>query len=148
MAEAYPQLKANENFLALQNQIADLEDQLQMARRYYNGTVRDFNIAIQTFPDVLLARLTGLPADDLRESPAANIQGGAALLAAAQRELGKPLGGDPGDWYGAVARFSGADDSATAATYANDVYEVLYRRLHSGEFDTIFAELEVGKPPR
>jgi LemA protein len=59
VAEAYPQLKANENFLALQNQIADLEDQLQMARRYYNGTVRDFNIAIQTFPDVLLARLTG-----------------------------------------------------------------------------------------
>jgi hypothetical protein len=71
------------------------------------------------------ARLTGLPADDLRESPAANIRGGAALLAAAQRELGKPLGGDPGDWYGAVARFSGADDSATAATYANDVYEVI-----------------------
>ena len=59
VAEAYPQLKANENFLALQNQIAELEDQLQMARRYYNGTVRDFNIAIQTFPDVLLARLTG-----------------------------------------------------------------------------------------
>jgi LemA protein len=59
VAEAYPQLKANQNFLALQNQIAELEDQLQMARRYYNGTVRDFNIAIQTFPDVLLARLTG-----------------------------------------------------------------------------------------
>ena len=59
VAEAYPQLKANENFLALQKQIAELEDQLQMARRYYNGTVRDFNIAIQTFPDVLLARLTG-----------------------------------------------------------------------------------------
>ncbi|MFJ1598651.1 N-acetylmuramoyl-L-alanine amidase [Streptomyces sp. NPDC088261] len=71
------------------------------------------------------ARLTGLPAKDLRESPAANIEGGAALLAAAQRELGKPLGGDPGDWYGAVARFSGADDSATAATYANDVFAVI-----------------------
>jgi len=59
VAEAYPQLKANENFLALQNQIAELEDQLQMARRYYNGTVRDFNIAIQSFPDVLISRLTG-----------------------------------------------------------------------------------------
>jgi len=59
VAEAYPQLKANENFLALQNQIAELEDQLQMARRYYNGTVRDFNIAIQSFPDVLIAQLTG-----------------------------------------------------------------------------------------
>jgi LemA protein len=59
VAEAYPELKANQNFLTLQNQIAELEDQLQMARRYYNGTVRDFNISIQTFPDVLLARLTG-----------------------------------------------------------------------------------------
>jgi LemA protein len=59
LAEAYPQLKANQNFLALQNQIADLEDQLQMARRYYNGTVRDFNIAIQLFPDVLIARVAG-----------------------------------------------------------------------------------------
>ncbi len=59
VAEAYPQLKANENFLALQNQIAELEDQLQMARRYYNGAVRDFNIAIQSFPDVLIAQLTG-----------------------------------------------------------------------------------------
>lgn len=59
VAEAYPQLKANENFLALQKQIAELEDQLQLARRYYNGAVRDFNIAIQSFPDVLIARLTG-----------------------------------------------------------------------------------------
>jgi LemA protein len=59
VAEAYPELKANQNFLALQNQLAELEDQLQMARRYYNGTVRDFNISIQTFPDVLLARVAG-----------------------------------------------------------------------------------------
>ena len=59
LAEAYPELKANQNFLALQTQIAELEDQLQMARRYYNGTVRDYNIGIQSFPDVLVARLTG-----------------------------------------------------------------------------------------
>ncbi|MFD8968100.1 N-acetylmuramoyl-L-alanine amidase [Streptomyces sp. NPDC059568] len=71
------------------------------------------------------ATLTGLPAEELRESPAANIRGGAALLAAAQRELGEPLSGDPADWYGAVARFSGADDSATATAYANDVYAVI-----------------------
>jgi LemA protein len=57
VAEAYPQLKANQNFLALQNQVAELEDQLQMARRYYNGTVRDYNISIQSFPDVLIARM-------------------------------------------------------------------------------------------
>ncbi|MFE3827959.1 N-acetylmuramoyl-L-alanine amidase [Streptomyces sp. NPDC059092] len=71
------------------------------------------------------ARLTGLSAEELRTSPAANVRGGAALLAAAQRELGEPLGADPADWYGAVARFSGADDSATAAAYARDVYEVI-----------------------
>ncbi|WP_411978314.1 N-acetylmuramoyl-L-alanine amidase [Streptomyces scopuliridis] len=71
------------------------------------------------------AELTGLRAKELRRSPAANVRGGAALLAAAQRELGQPLSGDPADWYGAVARFSGADDSATAATYANDVYDVI-----------------------
>jgi LemA protein len=59
LAEGYPQLKASQNFVTLQNQLAELEDQLQMARRYYNGTVRDYNIAIQTFPDVLLARPTG-----------------------------------------------------------------------------------------
>ncbi|WP_327312385.1 N-acetylmuramoyl-L-alanine amidase [Streptomyces sp. NBC_01235] len=71
------------------------------------------------------ARLTGLSAGELRTDPAANIAGGAALLAAAQRGLGEPLSADPANWYGAVARFSGADDTATAATYANDVYDVL-----------------------
>jgi LemA protein len=59
VAEAYPALKASDNFIALQKQLADLEDQLQMARRYYNGTVRDYNISIQTFPDVLIAGLLG-----------------------------------------------------------------------------------------
>ncbi|MFD7520148.1 N-acetylmuramoyl-L-alanine amidase [Streptomyces niveus] len=71
------------------------------------------------------AKLTGRSAESLRQDPAANIQGGAALLADAQRALGRPLSADPADWYGAVARFSGADDSATAATYANDVYAVI-----------------------
>ncbi|MEU1708799.1 peptidoglycan recognition family protein [Streptomyces sp. NPDC005706] len=71
------------------------------------------------------AELTGLPAAELRTDPAANIAGGAALLAAAQKELGEPLGAGPAGWYGAVARFSGADDTATAAAYANDVYDVL-----------------------
>ena len=44
VAEAYPELKADKNFLALQQQLAEIEDQLQMARRYYNGTVRNLNI--------------------------------------------------------------------------------------------------------
>ncbi|MGW3359059.1 N-acetylmuramoyl-L-alanine amidase [Streptomyces bungoensis] len=71
------------------------------------------------------AELTGIPAAELRTDPAANVAGGAALLAAAQKDLGEPLSSDPAAWYGAVARFSGADDTATAAAYANDVYDVL-----------------------
>jgi LemA protein len=59
VAEAYPELKANQNFLDLQRQLAEIEDQIQMARRYYNGAVRNFNIGIQSFPDVILARLAG-----------------------------------------------------------------------------------------
>ena len=59
VAEAYPELKANQNFLTLQSQIAELEDQLQMARRYYNGTVREFNVDIQSFPEVLFAGVMG-----------------------------------------------------------------------------------------
>ncbi|MFF7446293.1 MULTISPECIES: N-acetylmuramoyl-L-alanine amidase [unclassified Streptomyces] len=71
------------------------------------------------------AELTGLSAARLRTDPAANIAGGAALLAETQRELGGPLSDDPADWYAAVARFSGADDTATARAYANDVYDVI-----------------------
>ncbi|WP_225096020.1 N-acetylmuramoyl-L-alanine amidase [Streptomyces sp. CoH27] len=71
------------------------------------------------------AQLTGLSAERLRTDPVANVTGGAALLAATQKQLGEPLSEDPADWYGAVARFSGADDTATAAAYANDVYDVL-----------------------
>lgn len=71
------------------------------------------------------AELTGLSAEELRTDPAANVAGGAALLADAQKDLGEPLSDDPADWYAAVARFSGADDTATAATYADDVYDVI-----------------------
>ncbi|MGW0770551.1 N-acetylmuramoyl-L-alanine amidase [Streptomyces sp. NPDC002676] len=78
---------------------------------------------LKTLPKA--AELTGLSAEQLRTDPVANVTGGAALLADAQKELGEPLSNDPAEWYGAVARFSGADDSATAAAYANDVYDVL-----------------------
>jgi LemA protein len=64
VAEAYPDLKADKNFLALQEQLTGTEDQLQMARRYYNGTVRNLNIVIQSFPNNLLARMLGF-----REEP-------------------------------------------------------------------------------
>jgi hypothetical protein len=71
------------------------------------------------------AEVSGIGADELRDSAAANVRGGAALLAQAQRELGAPASADPEDWYGAVARYSGADDVATATTYADDVFDVI-----------------------
>ncbi|MFI8293527.1 N-acetylmuramoyl-L-alanine amidase [Streptomyces sp. NPDC085614] len=93
------------------------------------------------------ARVAGIPAEELRTSSAANIEGGAALLAAAQRESGRPLSADPADWYGAVARYSGADDTATASTYANDVYEVIRsgetRTTDSGQVVTLAADPDV-----
>jgi len=55
VAENYPQLRANENFLELQKSLNDLESEIQMARRYYNGSVRDYNNTIQVFPNNLLA---------------------------------------------------------------------------------------------
>jgi len=59
VAEAYPELKANQNFLALQTDITAVEDHLQYARRYYNGAVRNLNTRIDSFPDLLVARLFG-----------------------------------------------------------------------------------------
>jgi LemA protein len=72
VVENYPQLKADQNFLKLQTELSEIEDQLQMARRYYNGTVRDFNIAIQTFPDVLIAHAAGMHEEHFFETDAAS----------------------------------------------------------------------------
>ena len=55
VAENYPELKANENFLELQRELSDTENKIQAARRFYNGNVRDFNIKIQKFPNNLVA---------------------------------------------------------------------------------------------
>jgi LemA protein len=59
LAEAYPNLKANEEFSRLHQSLVEIEDQLQMARRYYNGTVREFNILVETFPNNLVAGVLG-----------------------------------------------------------------------------------------
>jgi LemA protein len=74
VSEAYPQLRASENFLALQQELADIEDKLAAARRYYNQTVYRFNSVQQTFPAVLLARPFGFHereffGTDEREAP-------------------------------------------------------------------------------
>lgn len=55
VAESYPELKASANFQALQSDLGVIEDQIQMARRYYNGAVRDFNVMIEQFPSNFIA---------------------------------------------------------------------------------------------
>jgi LemA protein len=55
LAEAYPDLKASENFLELQRELSKLEDEIQMARRYYNGSVRNLNTLVESFPSNLVA---------------------------------------------------------------------------------------------
>ena len=62
VAEAYPDLKASANFQTLQKDLADLEDQIQLARRYYNGAVRNFNVSVQQFPSNLIANAGGFTA--------------------------------------------------------------------------------------
>lgn len=56
LAENYPDLKANKSYLDLQKNLTDTEDQIQYARRYYNGAVRNLNILIDSFPDLVVAR--------------------------------------------------------------------------------------------
>jgi LemA protein len=55
IAEAYPDLKANQNFLALQNELSDTENKIQAARRFYNGNVRDLNTSLEVFPGNIIA---------------------------------------------------------------------------------------------
>lgn len=57
IAEAYPELKADALFLELQQKLVDIEDNIQMARRFYNGCVRNLNIAIQSFPSNIVAKI-------------------------------------------------------------------------------------------
>src|SRR3989338_1330777 len=57
VAEAYPDLKANQNFLELQRELSDTENKIQAARRFYNTNVRDLNTALRTFPNMIVGRM-------------------------------------------------------------------------------------------
>jgi len=57
VAEAYPDLKANQNFLSLQTELTDTEDKIQASRRFYNGNVRDLNITVDSFPSNLVSKV-------------------------------------------------------------------------------------------
>ena len=80
VSESYPDLKASANFLGLQQQLGDLENELQMARRYYNGAVRNLNVLVQSFPSNLIAGAFGFAPRDFfevdaseRETPQVNL---------------------------------------------------------------------------
>ena len=77
IAESYPELKANENFLNLQSNLKDMEDEIQKSRRFYNGTVRDFNTKIQIFPSNIFAKMLGFsefPFFEASEEEKQNVQ--------------------------------------------------------------------------
>ena len=67
LSEAYPDLKADQNFQELQIQLADTEDKIQAARRIYNGNVRDYNTRIQRFPTLIIANMFGFRDRDFFE---------------------------------------------------------------------------------
>ncbi len=64
LSESYPDLKSNQNFLQLQQDLTDTEDKIQAARRFYNGNVRDFNTKLQVFPTNLFASVLGFKSRD------------------------------------------------------------------------------------
>ena len=70
--EAYPELKANQNFLQLQSEISDVENKLAATRRFFNSTTRELNNAVQTFPSNLLAGMFGFRREPMFEIPQAD----------------------------------------------------------------------------
>lgn len=68
VAENYPQLKANENFSKLQDELTGTEDKIEASRRFYNGNVRDFNIKIEVFPNNIIANNLGFTKKELFEA--------------------------------------------------------------------------------
>jgi LemA protein len=73
IAEAYPELKANQNFLALQNELSDTENKIQAARRFYNTNVRDLNTSAQSFPSNLIANMFNFPKMEFFDLPDGDI---------------------------------------------------------------------------
>jgi LemA protein len=100
VAEAYPDLKANENFMALQNELTSTEDRIASARRYYNATVRDLNTRVETVPTNIVAGISGIERAEYFE--AVGEQREAPRVDFGQRDAtippprGYPAGGAPG----------------------------------------------------
>jgi LemA protein len=81
VAEAYPDLKANQNFLALQSELANTEDRLQTARRFYNANVRDYNERVKQFPSVVIASIFNFEEEEFFEVEDALREAGAPQVA-------------------------------------------------------------------
>lgn len=64
VVENYPDLKANQNFLSLQKDLGEIENELQLARRYYNGTVRNYNVLVDMFPSNIIAKFASFSKKD------------------------------------------------------------------------------------
>lgn len=74
IAENYPDLKANTNFLELQRELSDTENKIQAARRFYNGNVRDLNIALQAFPSNIIGSMFNFKAEPFFELPENSVE--------------------------------------------------------------------------
>ena len=83
VAENYPELKASQNFLDLQNELTDTENKIEMARRFYNGAVRELNTRVETFPSTIVAGISGITKRSYFEIENAD-------RAVPQVDLGKP----------------------------------------------------------
>jgi LemA protein len=68
LQEAYPEIKANQSFLQLQHDLVEVENNLQYARRFYNGAVRDYNTSIERFPDMVIAHAGGFTESEFFEA--------------------------------------------------------------------------------
>jgi LemA protein len=90
VVENYPDLKANQNFLQLQAELANTEDRLQTARRFYNANVRDYNQRVKQFPSVVIANLFNFQEEEFFEVEDAIREGGPP-----QVDFGTPAGSGP-----------------------------------------------------
>jgi LemA protein len=90
VAENYPELKANENFLALQAELSNTEDRIQASRRFYNANVQDYNRRVQSFPSAFVGRMFGFKEEEFFEIP----EGERAVVGTAPRVDFSP--GGPG----------------------------------------------------
>ena len=80
VAEAYPELKSNQNFMQLQSDLTDTENKIQAARRFYNGNVRDFNTKLQVFPTNMIAGMLSFKAREFFDIDEKGIEGQAVKV--------------------------------------------------------------------